>query len=86
MVNCVAPAGPPGCPGNPAALMPPGPNHQIPHIINLKELFLLLAQQIYSIGNRYKDKNLPSFFNDLFRLLANCFLLLGCVTIPVTIG
>jgi hypothetical protein len=26
IVNCVAP-GPPGCPGNPAALMPPGPNH-----------------------------------------------------------
>ena len=28
----------------------------------------------------------PSIFHDLFRLLANLFLLLGCVNIPNTIG
>ena len=42
-----------------------------------------VAQQIYNI-DVYTDNYLPSFFNDLFRLLPNCFLLLGCGNFSVT--
>ena len=41
--------------------------------------------QIYSIDVD-TDNYLYPFFNNLFRLLASCFLLLGCVNIPNTIG
>ena len=37
-----------------------------------------IKEQIYII-DVYTDNYLPSFFNDLFRLLLNNFLLLGCV-------
>ena len=36
--------------------------------------------------NTYTDNYLPPFSKDLFRQLANCFLLLDCVNIPDTIG
>ncbi len=42
-------------------------------------------QQIYCI-DVYREFYLPSLFNDLFRLLPNCFLLLGCVNITDNIG
>ena len=38
-----------------------------------------LEQQIYSI-DEYTENYLPPFSKDLSRLLANCFLLLGCVS------
>ena len=42
-------------------------------------------QQIFSI-DVFTDNYLPPFSKDLFRLLANCFLLLGFVNILDTIG
>ena len=40
---------------------------------------------LYSIDVN-KVNYLPPFFNDLFCLLTNCFLIFGCVNIPDTIG
>ena len=39
--------------------------------------FVYMKQKIYSI-DIYTDNYLPPFFNDRFRLLLNCFLLLEC--------
>ncbi len=44
-----------------------------------------MDKQIYSM-DVYTDNYVPPFSNDLFRLLAICFLLLDCVNIPDTIG
>ena len=49
------------------------------------KLYRISYKQIYSI-DVYTDNYLLLFFNDLIRLLANCFLLLGCINIPNTIG
>ena len=39
-----------------------------------------------NLYNVYTDNYLPPFCKDLFRIFANCFLLLGCVNIPNTIS
>ena len=51
--------------------------------------FLNYFQKIkfmYPYNRSIVTVSIDVFFNDLFRLLANYFLLLGCVNIPITIG
>ena len=57
--------------------------YSIIRVANLAyQLKVFVMEQIYSI-DVYTVNYLPSIFNDLFRLLLNYFLLLGCINTPL---
>ena len=60
----------------------------LPLLANLKLIMDIKTMNIWKIYSIdvYTDNYFPFFFKDLFRLLLNYFLLLGCVDISDTIG